>query len=98
MIALRSTLAGRITLTVCSTLILLFLALPIVLIVVTSFGEDAFGSFPPDAWTLDWYTALFADGSKWPAALSLSALVASLTTAFSLILGMTAATALVRSE
>ena len=58
MIALRSTLAGRITLTVCSTLILLFLALPIVLIVVTSFGEDAFGSFPPDAWTLDWYTAL----------------------------------------
>jgi putative spermidine/putrescine transport system permease protein len=41
---------------------------------------------------------LFADGSKWPAALSLSALVAALTTVFSLLLGMTAATALVRSE
>ncbi|MEV2190863.1 ABC transporter permease [Streptomyces phaeochromogenes] len=98
MIELRSTLAGRVTLAVLSTLILLFLALPIVVIVVTSFGKDAFGSFPADSWTLGWYTQLFADGSKWPAALSLSALVAAMTTVFSLILGMTAATALVRSE
>lgn len=98
MIALRSTLAGRIFLTVASTVILLFLALPIVLIVVTSFGKDAFGAFPPDSWTLGWYKVLFADGSKWPAALSLSALIASLTTAFSLLLGITAATALVRSN
>lgn len=98
MTELRTSLAGRISLTVFSTLILLFLALPIVVIVVTSFGNDAFGSFPPSSWTLNWYTQLFANGSKWPAALSLSALVASLTTVFSLILGMTAATALVRSE
>jgi putative spermidine/putrescine transport system permease protein len=98
MIALRSTLAGRICLTAAATLILLFLALPIALIVVTSFGKDAFGSFPPDSWTLGWYKMLFADGSKWPAALSLSALIASLTTVFSLVLGMTAATALVRSN
>ncbi|MFF4503076.1 ABC transporter permease [Streptomyces sp. NPDC001401] len=98
MIELRSTLAGRITLAVLSTLILLFLALPIVVIVVTSFGKDAFGNFPPSAWTFGWYRQLFADGSKWPAALSLSALVAAMTTVFSLILGMTAATALVRSE
>ncbi|MFD5264917.1 ABC transporter permease [Streptomyces sp. NPDC058335] len=98
MIELRSTLAGRITLAVFSTLILLFLALPIIVIVVTSFGKDAFGNFPPDAWTFGWYKVLFAEGSKWPAALSLSALIASLTTVFSLLLGMTAATALVRSE
>lgn len=98
MIALRSTLAGRIFLTVASTVILLFLALPIALIVVTSFGKDAFGSFPPDSWTLGWYKVLFADGSKWPTALSLSALIASLTTVFSLLLGITAATALVRSN
>ncbi|MFI0445396.1 ABC transporter permease [Actinomadura sp. 6N118] len=98
MIALRSTLAGRISLTVAATVILLFLALPIIVIVVTSFGADAFGSFPPESWTLGWYRTLFAEGSKWPAALTLSALVASLTTVFSLILGITAATALVRSE
>ncbi|WP_035839442.1 ABC transporter permease [Kitasatospora azatica] len=98
MIELRSTLTGRITLAVLSSLILLFLVLPIVVIVVTSFGKDAFGSFPPSSWTLDWYKVLFTDGSKWPGALSLSALVACLTTVFSLTLGMTAATALVRSD
>ncbi|EPJ41969.1 putative Spermidine/putrescine transport system permease protein PotC [Streptomyces afghaniensis 772] len=76
----------------------LFLALPIVVILVTSFSNNAFASFPPDAWTLNWYKALFADGSKWPAALSLSALVACLSTVFSLIIGVTAATALTRSE
>jgi putative spermidine/putrescine transport system permease protein len=97
-IGLRSTWTGRIALTAAATLILLFLALPIVVIVVTSFGNDAFGSFPPSSWTLGWYRALFADGSRWPAALSLSVLIASITTVFSLVLGITAATALTRSE
>ncbi|MGA5506122.1 ABC transporter permease [Streptomyces umbrinus] len=98
MMELRKTLAGRIALTAISTLILLFLALPIVVILVTSFSNNAFAAFPPETWTLNWYKALFADGSKWPAALSLSALVAALSTVFSLIIGVTAATALVRSE
>ncbi|MFF4272959.1 ABC transporter permease [Streptomyces sp. NPDC001536] len=98
MIELRKTLAGRIVLTAVATVILLFLALPIVVILVTSFSNNAFASFPPETWTLNWYKALFADGSKWPAALSLSALVAALSTVFSLIIGVTAATALVRSE
>ncbi|TPQ23275.1 ABC transporter permease [Streptomyces sporangiiformans] len=98
MMELRKTLAGRIALTAVATVILLFLALPIVVILVTSFSNNAFASFPPEAWTLNWYKALFADGSKWPAALSLSALVAALSTVFSLIIGVTAATALTRSE
>ncbi|MCL6739422.1 ABC transporter permease [Streptomyces neyagawaensis] len=98
MMELRKTLTGRIALTAVATVILLFLALPIVVILVTSFSNNAFASFPPEAWTLNWYKALFADGSKWPAALSLSALVAALSTVFSLIIGVTAATALVRSE
>ncbi|MGJ5830831.1 ABC transporter permease [Streptomyces ossamyceticus] len=95
---LRKTLTGKIALTAVATVILLFLALPIVVILVTSFSNNAFAAFPPEAWTLNWYKALFADGSKWPAALSLSALVAALSTLFSLIIGVTAATALVRSE
>ncbi|MEU0842790.1 ABC transporter permease [Streptomyces sp. NPDC005962] len=98
MIGLRGTWTGRIALTTAATLTLLFLALPIIVIVVTSFGGDAFGSFPPSTWTLGWYRALFADGSKWPAALSLSVLVASITTVFSVVLAITAATALTRSE
>ncbi|WDV49382.1 ABC transporter permease [Streptomyces coeruleorubidus] len=98
MMELRRTLAGRIALTAVATVILLFLALPIVVILVTSFSDNAFAAFPPDSWTLGWYKALFADGSKWPAALSLSALVACLSTVFSLVIGVTAATALTRSE
>ncbi len=98
MMELRKTLAGRIALTAVATVILLFLALPIVVILVTSFSNNAFAAFPPDSWTLGWYKALFADGSKWPAALSLSAFVACLSTVFSLIIGVTAATALTRSE
>jgi putative spermidine/putrescine transport system permease protein len=98
MMELRKTLTGKIALTAVATVILLFLALPIVVILVTSFSNNAFASFPPETWTLNWYKALFADGSKWPAALSLSALVAALSTVFSLIIGVTAATALVRSE
>ncbi|MEU0245531.1 ABC transporter permease [Streptomyces sp. NPDC006235] len=98
MMELRTTLAGRIALTAIATLILLFLALPIVVILVTSFSNNAFAAFPPDAWTLNWYKALFADGSKWPAALTLSAFVACLSTLFSLVIGVTAATALTRSE
>ncbi|NGO44337.1 ABC transporter permease [Streptomyces ureilyticus] len=98
MMELRKTLTGRIVLTAVATVILLFLALPIVVIVVTSFSDNAFAAFPPDTWTLNWYKALFADGSKWPAALSLSALIAAISTVFSLIIGVTAATALVRSE
>ncbi|MER7899841.1 ABC transporter permease [Streptomyces sp. NPDC096046] len=98
MMELRTSLIGRIALTAVATLILLFLALPIVVVLVTSFSNNAFASFPPETWTLNWYKALFADGSKWPAALSLSALVAALSTVFSLIIAVTAATALVRSE
>ncbi|MBB6421143.1 ABC transporter permease [Streptomyces sp. AK010] len=98
MMELRSTLTGRITLTATATVILLFLALPIVVILVTSFSSNAFADFPPEVWTLNWYKALFADGSKWPAALSISALVAALSTVFSLIIGVSAATALTRSE
>jgi putative spermidine/putrescine transport system permease protein len=98
MMELRRTLAGRIALTAVATVILLFLALPIIVILVTSFSDNAFAAFPPNAWTLHWYTSLFADGSKWPTALSLSALVAALSTVFSLVIGVTAATALTRSE
>ncbi|MEU3889869.1 ABC transporter permease [Streptomyces sp. NPDC029041] len=98
MMELRKSLTGRIALTAVATVILLFLALPIVVILVTSFSNNAFASFPPQTWTLNWYEALFADGSKWPAALSLSALIAAMSTVFSLIIGVTAATALVRSE
>ena len=71
MIDLRSTWPDASPSPSAPPLILLFLALPIVVILVTSFGKDAFGSFPPDGAGRSTGTRqLFADGSKWPAALS----------------------------
>lgn len=98
MIGLRSTWTGRVVLGVAAGLVVLVLAMPIVVIIVTSFGDNAFGAFPPESWTLDWYRSVFAAGSEWPAAISLSALIAAITTVFSLVLAVTAATALTRSE
>src|ERR1044072_6839807 len=98
MMELRKHLPGRIALTAIATVILLFLALPIIVILVTSFSNNAFAQFPPEVWTLNWYMVLSADGGNWPAALSLSALVAALSPVFSLIIGVAGATALTRSE
>jgi putative spermidine/putrescine transport system permease protein len=98
MTGFRSTVLGRVVLALATTIILLFLALPIVVIVVTSFGKDAFGAFPPHTWSTQWYSAIFAPGSVWPSSIALSILVASLTTVLSLLLGVTAATALTRGK
>ncbi|MGI5423783.1 hypothetical protein [Streptomyces sp. CA-179760] len=46
MMELRKSIAGRIALTAVATVILLFLALPIIVILVTSFSNNAFASFP----------------------------------------------------
>lgn len=81
--------------TAVATVILLFLALPIVVILITSCRNNAFAAFPPDSWTLGWYK-VFADGSKWPAVLSLSALGTALSAVF--IIGVTAAINLTLSE
>ncbi|MGW6403626.1 ABC transporter permease [Streptomyces sp. NPDC055134] len=98
MIELPPTRAGRIGRAMAALLILLFLALPIVIIVVTSFGADGLGDFPPEQLSTHWYAQITAGGSTWPAAIGLSVLVAALTTAFSLLIGVTAATALTRGE
>ncbi len=98
MIGLRPTRTGRIALGIAAALVLVFLALPIVVIVTTSFGTNAFGSFPPASYTTHWYGQIFAPDSQWPSAFALSLLVATITTVLSVALGMTAATALTRSE
>lgn len=96
MIELPATRSGSVARTVTATVVLLFLALPLAVIVVTSFGADGVGSFPPKALSTRWYEEVFAAGSDWPTAIALSCGVAALTTVFSLILGVTAATALTR--
>lgn len=98
MMHLPATRAGHIGRAISATVILLFLAMPIVIILVTSFGADGIGTFPPQHYSTHWYEQITAPGGDWATSIALSSLVAALTTVFSLILGATAATALSRGR
>ncbi len=76
-------------------LVLVFLFMPIVIVLAVSFTESAVFSFPPQGFSLKWYSSIRnADGllaSAW-----LSAQVAFISTCVSLVLGTLCAIAVVR--
>ncbi|WP_314963710.1 ABC transporter permease [Bradyrhizobium cosmicum] len=76
-------------------LILLFLALPIVVVFVLSFSSAAYLTFPPPAFGFRWYKAYFGD-SDWLDATWLSLWVAAAVVALSTTLGTLAAIGIVR--
>jgi putative spermidine/putrescine transport system permease protein len=89
---------ARVSFAVCwftLALVLVFLFTPILIVVAVSFTESAVFSFPPQGFSLKWYSAIRnADGlmaSAW-----LSAQIAFVSTCVSLILGTLCAIAVVR--
>jgi putative spermidine/putrescine transport system permease protein len=64
-----------------------FLLLPIVMIVVLSFGTSEWLQFPPPGWTLRWYGQVF-DDTEWISSFFLSLEVASIVTVLSVALGL----------
>lgn len=72
-----------------------FLLLPIVLIVLLSFGSSRWLIFPPPAWTTKWYVEFFST-PDWIASVANSAKVAGLVAALSVLLGLGCALALTR--
>ncbi|TIN18583.1 MAG: ABC transporter permease [Mesorhizobium sp.] len=72
-----------------------FLLLPVVFIVLLSFGSSRWLAFPPPGWTLKWYQELFADPAWLDAALT-SAKIATMTAVLSVVIGLLASFALVR--
>ncbi|AIS18046.1 ABC transporter permease [Pseudomonas rhizosphaerae] len=74
-----------------------FLLLPIVFIVLLSFGSSQWLVFPPPGWTTKWYLQFFAN-PEWMAAAWSSLKVAALTTVFAVLLGLPTAFALVRGK
>ncbi|MEG1343165.1 MAG: ABC transporter permease, partial [Pseudomonas sp.] len=78
-------------------LIALFLLLPIVFIVLLSFGSSQWLVFPPPGWTLKWYGQFFSNAEWMDAALA-SLKVAVLTTVCAVALGLPTAFALVRGR
>jgi putative spermidine/putrescine transport system permease protein len=78
-------------------LIALFLILPIVFIVLLSFGSSQWLVFPPPGWTLKWYQQ-FLSNLEWMDAALASLKVAVLTTICAVALGVPTAFALVRGR
>lgn len=74
-------------------LVLLFLLLPILVIVPLSFSAGSFLVYPVQAWSLDWYRALFAS-AEWRRAAGNSFLIAPAATALATVLGTLAAVGL----
>ena len=72
-----------------------FLLLPIVLIVALSFGSSRYLQFPPQSWTLHWYTDLFADPG-WLTSFFTSLEIASVVAILAVVLGTLASFGLTR--
>ncbi|UFN49575.1 ABC transporter permease [Roseomonas sp. OT10] len=77
--------------------VLLFLLLPILVVIPVSFNETAVFRFPPVGFSLRWYERVWQIDALL-SALWLSASIAALSTAISLVLGTLCAVALVRGQ
>ncbi|PWC15582.1 ABC transporter permease [Brenneria roseae subsp. americana] len=80
-----------------AAVMLIFILTPILLIVVISFSDGYFVSFPPTGFTLDWYRNVLTN-REFTGALLFSTLLAIGSTLLSLLLGVPAAFALVRGK
>ncbi|RWK55572.1 ABC transporter permease [Mesorhizobium sp.] len=78
-------------------LVAAFLLLPVVFIVLLSFGSSRWLAFPPPSWTLKWYGELFADPAWLEAALT-SARIATMAALLAVVIGLLASFALVRGQ
>jgi ABC-type spermidine/putrescine transport system permease subunit II len=88
---------GRPLLWAFGSLVMVFLIAPILVIAVVSFNQSALFSFPPTAWSLRWYEALWTSRT-WREAGALSLWLAGAVTCAALLLGVPAAYALARSQ
>ena len=86
---LRYALAGI------AALVAAYLLAPIAVIVALSFGSSQWLKFPPPAWTLKWYRALFAD-PEWLTAFVTSFEIAALVAVLATLVGLMAAFPLTR--
>jgi putative spermidine/putrescine transport system permease protein len=75
--------------------VLVFLSMPIIVAIGVAFGEDRIARFPPTGLSLRWFGAALAEPA-FVAAMITSLELATLATAFSILIGLPAAVALVR--
>lgn len=90
-----ATLTVRAGLWIVGLTVLLFLALPTLIVVPVSLNSSKYLDFPPEALTLHWYAEFFGD-PKWIASTLLSFRIALVVMVVSLVVGTMAALAMVR--
>jgi putative spermidine/putrescine transport system permease protein len=88
-------IAGRIVNASAVTAVLLFMALPILIIVILSFSSATYLTFPPPAFGVRWYRE-YLGSDEWLAATWLSLSVAASTVLLATVLGTLAALGLAR--
>jgi ABC-type spermidine/putrescine transport system permease subunit II len=77
--------------------VLVFLWLPLVVMVVLSFGSGSYATFPLGQFTFKWYIAAFQDAELWSSILN-TLIVATITAIIATTFGLLCAFALVRRE
>jgi putative spermidine/putrescine transport system permease protein len=73
------------------------LMLPIVIVIVLAFAHQGFVKFPPEQYSLRWFTTFFGD-ARWQKALGSSVLIAAIACVIATVLGFFAAYAFVRGD
>lgn len=89
--------ALRVVLSAIALLVGAFLLLPVVVIVLLSFGSSRYLQFPPPAWTLRWYEELF-DDPEWLTAFATSFEIAVVVAVVATLLGLMASFGLTRGR
>lgn len=78
-----------------SILVYLFLAAPLIIVILSSFSPTAYLKFPPDEFSLKWYANIFNSNGFVQGFIN-SLLLASITTVIDLIVGISAALAIAK--
>ncbi|MFV0401299.1 MAG: ABC transporter permease [Oscillospiraceae bacterium] len=81
-----------------AVLVMLFLLAPLVVIVVASFTPTALITFPPQGFSLKWYSNIFQSSTHFMDGLANSLKVGLLATALDIFLGVTAALSICRYD
>jgi putative spermidine/putrescine transport system permease protein len=93
---LPASLSGA-TVTTLGGIVVLALTVPIVVVIIISFSRSSFLTFPPPGFSLRWYVRFFSN-PDWMTAFGTSVMVAVLSSAISVLIGASAAFAIVRSD
>ncbi len=87
----------KIGFTALNFLILLFLVFPLLILIIVSFTNANFLTFPPEGFSLKWYIQMFED-SSFMEAFKFSAILATISTTISVIIGVPASQVIARKN